>query len=605
MAMVPQWLPGRMLRSRLSTLNRKDWGKLGKGFNQKRSIVIGRLQFLSHRKLISHVSTSSLGADTYFLHCDKYQYRVLSGGSVFRGEKAITTGSKSELDFDNVSSKSSLHTEETQRERMDVYEVLENIQSAALYNQGKNNKTNRREKKHWDIRFCREAVRNYQTCLEQWGESKETDLEDDLVSEPVVVQAFSTLLRCNWPPKELSKRVRDLERLIGTIGETPLTDELSLKLLEANAKAGNVGRTLSLLELRKSYPPQYPREFLLSLQAIHSASLELRKNRNIFLGEDQQPSIDNPTRFLDAILMNMHHRNVPLEPPFAAKLLKCFACSGRSGKALHAHYKIVVTKPQKESPEGAKPKISMKWNRPPPFYKIPSQINQEQLVKMPGYKEQMTKYEWECREDYWSRSLDAAFSFCDSLQHGVGGYNPIELDIEGWNAMIKICCHRGAIWRALQIFREIIPKKNLEPNGKSYLFLLQALARLGDISTMRELWDKLLIDQVELNPYLIEAMVDGLLNKGNVAGSITLCQDVWNQVHIQPPYTTHLKILEFALANDYLYEAKRYIYVLQQIWMTTGQVHPKLSKAALSHLFQYFGYKLTEDDFLTEFRHNI
>eukprot|EP00548_Thalassiothrix_antarctica_P002852 CAMPEP_0194136454 /NCGR_PEP_ID=MMETSP0152-20130528/6459_1 /TAXON_ID=1049557 /ORGANISM="Thalassiothrix antarctica, Strain L6-D1" /LENGTH=381 /DNA_ID=CAMNT_0038833115 /DNA_START=606 /DNA_END=1751 /DNA_ORIENTATION=+ len=378
-----------------------------------------------------------------------------------------------------------------------------------------------------------------------------------------------------------------------------MTDELSLKLLEANGKAGNVGRTLSLLEYRKAYAPKYPQEFMYALQAIHSASLELRLNRNNFLGDHRQPSIDNPTRFLDAILVNMHQRKVPLENHFAAKMLETYACSGRAAKAMHAHYKVVM-KPS----EGTKRRISMKWNDPPPYYKVPSEISHDQEITLPGREEKLTKLEWECREDYWPRPLAAAFSFSDSLQNGgVGGYAPMELGIDGWNAMIKVCCHRGAIWRALQIFRETMPNRNLEPNAKTYLYLLQALARLGDVPTMRKLWHQMfVVEQISLNSRLVEAMIDGLLNKANVADSITLCQDVWNQVGVQPPYTTHLKLLEFALANDYIYEARRHVYVLQQIWISTGEINPKLSKPALSHLFEYFGYELLEEDFLSEFR---
>ena len=48
-----------------------------------------------------------------------------------------------------------------------------------------------------------------------------------------------------------------MERLIRSIGLTPLTHPLSLQLLETNAKSGNAGRTLRLLNLKKylDHPP--------------------------------------------------------------------------------------------------------------------------------------------------------------------------------------------------------------------------------------------------------------------------------------------------------------------------------------------------------------
>jgi len=568
--------------------------------NNKPALVIYTTALPPPHRIISHASTFTR---QFFSSC------------IRRSSDETPTSSSLIFEDGNQEGKVGENRSSYDSSSIDIPKMLEDIHRASLYNQGNNdndndignNKERRDRKKHWNVHFCRTAVRNYQTALEQWeqGGGDGLDVDDDMVSPQVLSQAFSALLRCNWPPTELSRRVRDLEKLIGKLDKTAMTDELSLKLLEANGKAGNVGRTLSLLKIRESYAPKYPLEFMYALRAIHSASLDLRMNRNVFQGDNRQPLlIDNPTRFLDAILVNMHRREVPLDQEFTVKMLETFACSGRSAKGMHAHYKVIVKKPPKGSPAGTKPKISMKWNNPPPYYKVPSQITSDQKITMPGRTEKLTKQEWECWGDYWSRPLDAAFSFCDSLHNGgVGGYKPMELNIEGWNAMIKVCCHRGAIWRAMQIFRVTMPNKNLQPNAKTYLYLLQALARLGDVVTMQELWHRMfVVEQITIHPRLLEAMIDGLLNKGNVAGSITLTQDVWNKVRVQPPYTTHLKVLEFALANDYIYEAKRYVYVLQQIWMSTGQIHPKLSKPALEHLFEYFGYELIEEDFLSEFR---
>jgi beta-galactosidase/beta-glucuronidase len=64
-----------------------------------------------------------------------------------------------------------------------------------------------------------------------------------------------------------------------------------------------------------------------------------------------------------------------------------------------------------------------------------------------------------------------------------------------------------------------------------------------------------------------------------------------------------------------VYEAKRYVYFLQQLWhwkpnayqsdefcklMKATQANPQLQKEALQQLFAYFGEELTERDFLRE-----
>ena len=109
-----------------------------------------------------------------------------------------------------------------------------------------------------------------------------------------------------------------------------------------------------------------------------------------------------------------------------------------------------------------------------------------------------------------------------------------------------------------------------------------------------------------------KSLVDGHLNAGDVSGAVTLTQDLFNQYKLLPPYTTHLKIIEFALGSDLLYEAKRQVYFIQQLWkwqpgdhddknlrnlMYATQRNPKLSKRSLMGLFAYFGEELKEEDF--------
>ena len=109
-----------------------------------------------------------------------------------------------------------------------------------------------------------------------------------------------------------------------------------------------------------------------------------------------------------------------------------------------------------------------------------------------------------------------------------------------------------------------------------------------------------------------KALVDGQLNAADISGAVTLVQDAFNQHHVLPPYTSHLKIIEFALGNDLVFEAKRHVYFLQQLWkwqpskedtaefrkmMHLTKSNPKLSRKSLQRLFAYFGEELEEKDF--------
>ena len=130
--------------------------------------------------------------------------------------------------------------------------------------------------------------------------------------------------------------------------------------------------------------------------------------------------------------------------------------------------------------------------------------------------------------------------------------------------------------------------------------------------TQKELFVVMNNKGVPISKLTIEAIVDGMLNVGDIAGAITFVQDVFNQHSKLPPYTTHLKIIEFALASDLPYEAKRHVYLLQQIWrweqnayhdaavireMQLIQHNPKLSKLSIQKLFAYFGERLEDSDF--------
>jgi pentatricopeptide repeat protein len=517
-------------------------------------------------------------------------------------------------------------------------QVVSQLHLASGWNQGRtygqpgSNISNRKYKERkWDYEFVRSAVDEYERHLQfvlEYLNTMKTDGSDNLsksakelfsnihpisevcedthtlVSSSTLASAVRALTRSRLDTPILSQRIRDIERLVGLIGWTPITDDLSYRLLEANGKAGNVRRTLALLELRRrrGYPPReqnvksesedisHPtimpgeKEFIHAITSIQSAQLPLRRSRNIYLHESSfsESSLDNPTRYLDAILINMSQRGVPLRPAMAARMLSCYASTGRTGRAMHYFYKVVRdpieddgvyipgphpthlskdeleewknerrgeglgrlvsqqdaraeeevgTKEESvEDTEGLilmetsdsedendikhNTKVRMIMHPPPPFHKIPSSVKGASLIQNRDHKpfsfvgtskggggasakestilaekqqpavspfkrktKTMTKFEWELERD-WSLALTAAFAFADSLTHGACGHEPIELDIVGWNSLIKACCYRGAFHRALKILNETMPQKGVEPDSVSYNTILAGLARV-------------------------------------------------------------------------------------------------------------------------------
>lgn len=524
--------------------------------------------------------------------------------------------------------------------------VIVDIDAAARFNQGKGGGPHG-PRKLWNTEFVKTAVEQYEHCLKFSYEKHQglpseheatipidlaaasTDVQKLFLSSKTTERAFRAMLRCKLPTSLLSQKVREWERYIGGIGQTSLTDGLSLRMLEANGKAGNVGRAITLLKIRKSRGyPSTRKEYVYAIQAIQSAGLYLRSNRNVYLSDNDQPQIDDPTRWLDDILLNMNQRDFPLTTELANRMLNTYASTGRSGKALHYFYRVLRRPINEAGLSGADSitdaetlrnmahfrnqpiKVRMAMRPPPPYHKIPSQVKGK-LVRKPGTDIKQLKLDRELDPD-WSPPLSAAISFADSLTQGACGHDPITLDLISYSTLIKACVNRGSLWRAMHVLDEVMPANGIEPDAIAYNSLLNGLARVGDAPTMKEYFNKMLVHDISPTKETVEAIVDGLLNLGDVGSAITVVQDCFNQHNALPPYTTHLKILEFALGRTLTHEAKRHVFFIQQLWkwerndyhsekfcklMELTQKNPKLSREALQKLFAYFGEKLNDSDF--------
>lgn len=529
-----------------------------------------------------------------------------------------------------------------------VDSVILDLEKAAQFNQGRGGNPHTSKSK-WDVDFVRETVSRYEHCLRSLHQQRfgvtpgemevppvdfvSSEMEQAFLSAETTERAFRAMLRCRVPTQMLSTKVREWERYIGSLGQTELTDLLSLRMIEANGKAGNIGRALTLLSARKArgYEPTRE-EFIHAINAIDSAGLYLRSNRNVFLSDKDQPQIDDPTRWLDAILLNMSQREFPLRTSVANRMLNTYASTGKSGKALHYFYRV-LRQPMTENnnlesdTDSTQPavndssqmatfrnrpvKVRLSMRPPPPYHKVPSQVRGK-LVRKPGTEVKQLKLDRESDPD-WSPPLTAAISFADSLTQGACGHDPIELDLVSYSILIKVCVNRGSLWRAMHILDEVMPANGIVPDAVAYNTLLGGLARVGDAPTMKEYFNKMNANNVQPTKETVEAIVQGLLNLGDVPTAITVVQDCFNQYSVLPPYTTHLKILEFALGRGLIHEAKRHVYVIQQLWkwqrndyhseefcrlMELTQKNPKLSKEALQKLFAYFGETLADSDFL-------
>jgi pentatricopeptide repeat protein len=546
--------------------------------------------------------------------------------------------------------------------------VIANLETTAKFNQGKGGGPHS-SSDLWDVEFVQVTVEQYEECMKHLHDiHKGTNssnsssqreiriipsmdnsasskmLQSLLLSSETTENAFRSMMRCKLHTTKLSDKVRLWEKYLGALGKTPLTDRLSLAMLEANGKAGNIGRALSLLSVRKArgYKP-VASEFIYAITAIDAAGLDLRKDRNIFFSDKEQPHIDNPTRWLDAILLNMRERDFPLSTKLANRMLNTFATTGKNGKAVHYFFKvlrspieeydadnhsthhhqdekIVQSEEEGEGDDNVDDgrarfqnhpiKVRLAMRPPPPYHKIPSQIRGKFVLK-PGTSVRQLKLERES-DPNWSLPLTAAIAFADSLEQGACGHDPIELDLISYTTLIKTCVNRGSLWRAMHILGEVMPANGIQPDVVAYNILFTGLSRVGDVPTMRDYFSQMSARDIRPTSHTVEGIVNGMLNLGDVASAISLVQDCFNQHCILPSYQTHLKILEFALGTGLRYEAKRHVYFIQQLWrweknpyhseafvrlMERTKQNPHLSREALQKLFAFFGEPLDDKDF--------
>ncbi|GAX28009.1 hypothetical protein FisN_16Lh288 [Fistulifera solaris] len=428
-----------------------------------------------------------------------------------------------------------------------IKDFLYKAKLSSEWNHGQEGKRN--DTTLWDPSFCRSVIHQYDQYL--LNLPKHADV---LLSAETVILMLKTVVKSRYETPELAQKIRHWEKIFGQWNKTPLTDHVTLRLLTANAKAGNVGRVLKLLQLRlqKKFPCRR-RELIYAIQSLRV-----------------HEELEDPTRWLDAILVHMHQRKIPLDTELANHMLRTFI-----GPKSDDHYFYQIRKDAKT--------IKLHKNAPPHY---------------------------RGKSSDFSYPLAAAFSFAESLQQGACGHDPILWNVQTHNALLHACVNRGALSKARTELQNAVA---LKPLTFSYNLLLQGYARLGDVMSAQELYHELLAKGLQPDAFTVRAVVDGLLNVGDVSGAVSAVGDFFHQHTILPPYTTHLKILEFALSQELVFEAKRYVYFLQSLWgwqpnsyhteeqiklVKATQDNDQLKRAALEHLFEYFDVPLTDDDFL-------
>jgi len=464
------------------------------------------------------------------------------------------------------------HSNEPSKSKTVDPTFLADLKLASAWNQAKENYEN----DAWDPLFCRKVVQQYDEYLNQ------DDTPKILLEPENIVAALKALTKCKVTPTVLAPRILAWEKLWGAKG-AKWNDPLTLQLLAANAKAGNIGRVLALLNFRQEFPVHF-REFTLCIQSIRAAQFD-----------DKHKQLQDPTRWLDAILWHMNKRGEQLSIKRANTMLRCYT-TGYVEENNHYFYRVVR--------DERKRKVKVKYNpKGPRFYEHPDKRTDPE----------------------YSYPLQAAFSFAQSWTYGVAGHPPIEWNPETVAILIQISVHRGAIKKAMQLLYDhsteqrdpSVRMKKGVMGVKVYNIVLQGLARSGDLLSSQEVYAHMLAHGHVPDAFTVRAIVDGLINVQDLAGAVTAIHDFYYQHDILPAYTIHIKVLEMCLGTGVVHEAKRHAhFLIRQIgdWdeatmskyhseafvklMRATKANDQLQRKAIEQLFDYFGESLTDDDLL-------
>jgi pentatricopeptide repeat protein len=508
-----------------------------------------------------------------------------------------------------------------------------------------------------DATKCYEALDGYKAHLAYFAKRPDFDPENqkevqalrDLLSPHSAQMAVTCLLNSNIATNsKIRNEVREMERCFGSIvvpsevmdtkhprRGIEMTDWLSYLLLKANSRGGNVGRTLALLDLRANmkYTPRRKDsdqgdhdddEYIHAVNAIHAAGHEMPRHRSHHHDEEKNlQTLEDPTRWLDYILDHMHSRKVALTIDLSNRMIGCFSATGRSGRAMHHFYKLVQEQKKTEANKEVSRTVVMRQNKPPPKNKVPSQSvdgGYGDISKDLGPEALASTYTQLSKELElkWSPGVTASFAFAKSLSRGACGHPPLQLNLRSWNNLIKVCCYRGALHRALYLVQHVLPKEeHLTPDVYSYNILIHALAKVGDTATQMQLLMEMTNQAIVPNNFTVQGLVQGHTNAGGVDTAISLIQDMFNQHSVLPFYETHLDVMEVALARGMTHEAKRHFFFIQQLWKwapphalseervkeVTDMIgfyrnSPRMGKGAMIRFFKYHGVELTDTDFV-------
>jgi pentatricopeptide repeat protein len=213
--------------------------------------------------------------------------------------------------------------------------------------------------------------------------------------------------------------------------------------------------------------------------------------------------------------------------------------------------------------------------------------------------------------------IQLAIEFIKAVERGqLFNHKPLKLGTESYNILLKVCCRSGEVNAALNVLEGIMPQASVKPDTISYNTLIHASSKIGDSRTCEDLF--VLLGNKGLRPttYSVEGIVASYLQQRNVSKCVSVVQSCFNQHTILPRAQCMYDILKACLAERDVNEAKRFVFLLQQVMIAAPTLvgedddlelilgeyagDERFEKESLMKLFVDQGFQLEEKDFVLQ-----
>ena len=141
---------------------------------------------------------------------------------------------------------------------------------------------------------------------------------------------------------------------------------------------------------------------------------------------------------------------------------------------------------------------------------------------------------------------------------------------------IKAACLAGLEERAFEFIESMDMNYGISPKCRSFEPIIHYYSVVkGSESACETVLNMLLNNKININVSIVDSVVLGYLNSsGDHSETLDKVQDIFNQYGVRPSPSTLLTLLDISLRNKDVFEARRVVVIIQQIFKKISSSSP-------------------------------